>query len=230
MKNITYIDAHTHHIKNNDKNLSLYVLGLEENVPKDTPFCLGLHPWDTTKITLEEWIQNNELKLQILNCWAIGEIGLDNLKVANFENKLSYLEYFFFMAKKTNKPIILHLVKAFPEFIQFLKKNPSFQNIPMMIHAYQGKVEVTQELLSYPIYFSLGPRELSRNQPSDILKEYLYSRLLLETDDSKKNIEEVYQLAEIFFSKSILEIQNKVRENFQLLFPLSKSIFNKIGS
>ncbi len=227
MKFSSYLDCHTHSIPQNSQHLSLYVLALNEKVPRDIEaFCIGLHPWDQTKIYWKDWVAQNEQLFVHPKCWAIGEIGFDNIKTPVFNEKWDYLTYFFTMALNRKKPIVLHLVKATQELYEFLMQNPKFQSIPIIIHAYHGNIEQTKLLLRFPIYFSLGPRELKRKSTTEELKNSILSRLLLETDDSNTAIEEVYQLATQYFSEDLKSIQAKIRSNFQMIFPLSKSLLN----
>ena len=222
-----YYDCHTHTQKLSPNTLSLYVLALNQPIVDLQPFCIGLHPWDCVETSLDLWIKTNEHKFQHPHCWATGEVGIDNIKVANLNNKYVYLNYFFSQALRLQKPIVLHLVKALQEFYDFLHRHPQYHNVPMIIHAYHDNNTLTENLLQYPIYFSLGPRELKRVCKNKYLKEHIFSRLLLETDDSGKDILEIYRLAESYFDKSSSDIQTRVQSNFEYLFPLSKSFFHQ---
>lgn len=223
---LQYVDFHTHNLSQTPEILSIYVLPLNDHNTLNSPFCLGLHPWDLKKESLATWITKNEFLFHHPNCWAVGEIGLDKSKNEVLLNNEDYLIYFFQIAQKFQKPIVLHLVKAIPEFLAFLKHKPQFQQIPIVIHAFHGNLELLKNLLQFNIYFSLGVRELNRVQNNKEYLSQLYSRLLLETDDSINSIQETYQLASQCFEKNLSEIHEKIEHNFKTVFPLNQALFN----
>lgn len=215
-----YFDVHTHQRFASQNTLSIYVPSYGEDIsqlPSNKPFSLGLHPWDTHQIELKLWQKQYEQFYSLDNCWAVGEIGLDLYKNLKFTNH-QYLEYFFSVAKELNRPIVLHIVKTYPELLTFIKNNVNYHFHPKIFHAYHANYEVTLELINFNSYFSLGPRELKRNVSNKNLKSRIFERLLLETDDSNLSIDHSYQLASTFFDVSLKQTAEQVQRNFKTLF------------
>lgn len=222
MNKILYYDCHSHHLNDTpQETLSIYVAPLGFTIPSshsNLPFCLGLHPWDRDKVNFEQWCQQNQKTFASKNCWAIGEVGIDRLKNAQEKFPSDYLKYFFNLAKTYEKPIVLHIVKAHQELLDFLNKHSNFQKIPIIIHAYQANLDLTFALKEHNCYFSLGCRELKRKTTSKEYTKCLWERLLLETDDGDNSIQKCYGFAAQFFNKSLQEVADKVQENFRQLF------------
>ena len=211
----SYIDIHTHHININPSILALYVQPLNNFDPKMNPYCLGLHPWDRTQLTLKEWQIKYDDLLTDPNCVAIGEVGIDLIKQPQLDYQ-EYLSYFFDKANLLNKPIVLHIVKAYQELMTLLDQKKV--KVPIIIHAFNGPNFFLKKYSHQEIYYSLGPRELKKNNKDVNYKKLLLDKVLLETDDSTLTIAECYQKASSYFNIDLTTLHNIVKKNVKKIF------------
>ena len=80
------------------------------------------------------------------------------------------------LSEKNSLPLILHVVKAFPEIIALKKELKPRQ--PWIIHGFRGKPELAKELHRHGFFLSLG----ERHNP-DAAAIIPAERLLLESDE-----------------------------------------------
>jgi TatD DNase family protein len=144
----------------------------------------GIHPIDVLKLVKSDY---EKLESLIFNekCIAVGEIGLDyhydNSK-KNIDAQKESLEIQFNLAKKYNKPVIIHCRDAYDDMITFLKKH---SNIPKgVIHCFSGNLNHAKIFVDLGFYLGIdGPVTYKK---SDVLKEVVknveISKLLIETD------------------------------------------------
>lgn len=222
LNHFTYFDCHTHRFPTpSSDSLSLFVAPmniLQHPFMLESPFCLGVHPWDLPHIDFKKWCLQHQYLYKNSFCWGIGEIGIDHHKNKQLSMPDNYLNYFFDLSIHNKKPVILHLVKAYSDFLSFLHNHKSYESTPMLIHAFHASSEIIEKLLNYNIYFSLGPRELNRKSIDYKKSNLVFDKLLLETDDSNYSIKECYELAAVYFNKSTIDVQQKVKNNFRELF------------
>ena len=161
-----YIDFHTHHIPTRED-----VIAVVEG--RDT---WGIHPWQADC----EFIVP-ELSDKI----AIGECGLDALRGPSMKIQQQVLRQQIVLSEKRSNPLIIHCVKALDQLLSLrLEQHPK---MPWMFHAFRGKPQQLQSLLAAGFYISFGFRY---NEES--LNLCPLERLMLETDDSKRSIVELY--------------------------------------
>ena len=83
------------------------------------------------------------------------------------------LRYHYTLSETLRKPLILHIVKAFPEIIALKKQWRPTQ--PWIIHGFRGKPQLARELLAHGFHLSFGkkynPASLARTPPSRLLHE-----------------------------------------------------------
>jgi TatD DNase family protein len=113
----------------------------------------GLHPYFIKQHakqgfdTLDNYLVNNP------SC-AVGECGLDFfLKDLDKDTQHNYFEAQIALAKKHQKPLILHARGAVDAVFNHLKKADYFN---AMIHSYNGSLQQTKQLLDKGIKFSFG--------------------------------------------------------------------------
>lgn len=206
---MNYYDFHHH--KKNCKS-GIYNLNLFEEIP-DLNFSVGIHPKQITNtITKDfEWLQKISLYQK---CFAIGECGLDSL--IDVDEKLQeevFLKHILW-ANEINKPVIIHCVRRFSELLKFKK----IARTPMIIHGFNKKKTIADELLQHGFYLSFGNALLYNISLQNILKEIPLEKIFLETDASEFNIEALYcKLAEIK-NTSVNSIENKILENLDQIF------------
>ncbi|MBE4951083.1 TatD family hydrolase [Chryseobacterium culicis] len=177
-----FFDFHHHkkYIRNGIYNLA-------KEIPPDFPYSVGIHPNDIDVNNLKEqlsWMRS----MISQNCFAIGECGLDSLVSAdeNLQNE-AFLQQIM-IANEVKKPIIIHCVRKFYEVISFRKKAEQ----PMIIHGFNKKKQIAEDLLAHNFYLSFGKAVLYNLSLQDILKNIPPDKFFLETDNEDFNIEELY--------------------------------------
>ncbi|WP_374460482.1 TatD family hydrolase [Chryseobacterium taeanense] len=199
-----------HHHKKNVRN-GIYNLDFEQ-IPTGSPYSIGIHPKDIDVNAIDKqfsWIQSMIFK----NCFAIGECGLDSF--VDIDPKIQE-EVFLIQIKLANeikKPIIIHCVRKFYEVISCKK----YAEQPMIIHGFNKKQSIAEDLLKNNFYLSFGKAVLYNLSLQNTLKIVPLDKIFLETDNDDFNIEELYtKVAEL---KGIsLEILNKqIAENLETI-------------
>ena len=199
-----------HHHKKNIKN-GIYNLDLAE-IPPDVPYSIGIHPKDIDVNTIDNqfnWLQSTINK----NCFAIGECGLDSF--VEIDQKIQE-KVFLRQIKISNelkKPIIIHCVRKFYEIIS-LKK---YAEQPMIIHGFNKKQSIAEDLLKNNFYLSFGKAVLYNLSLQNTLKITPLDKIFLETDNDDFNIEELYQKVSEIKEISLEKLNEQIRENLETI-------------
>jgi TatD DNase family protein len=154
----------------------------------------GLHPWWVSSQTLDSLNQAlSQLERELPEADAAGELGLDygpklspdarEIQVLAFRRQLE-------LARKFDRPLILHVVGAHREVLDILKGDPP-PPLRTLIHSYSGSQEQVREYLALDCLLSIsGAITRSRHQR---LRQAALSipldRLVLETDCPDQPIE-----------------------------------------
>ena len=148
---------------------------------------------------------------------AIGECGLDRNIALPMELQISIFQKQIEIAETLQKPLVIHCVRAFDEIIT-LKKNTQ-ASTPWIIHGFNKKLEVFQQLIQHNFYFSFGAAILSDRSPTTQAIEIAPNdRFLLETDDrSDITIEQIYSRAAALRQTSIETLQTQLAETYHQL-------------
>ncbi len=246
------IDTHCHlehftpddleQVINNAKNCGLKIM-LSSGVNPDTNRktleiakkydivkpALGVYP-GLNDINIDEeidFIEKNKDKII-----AIGEIGLDYTegKEEHLRQQILIFQKLIGLAKKMNKPVIVHSRKAEEDAINVLE---SSAHKKVLLHCFSGKKRLVKKASDLGYYFSI-PTNVVRAQNFQIMaKEVNINQLFCETDSpylspfkDKRNepafvIESYKKIAELK-GISLEEVINNVWVNFQKLFSYKK--------
>lgn len=193
-------DIHTHSNILDESVLPVknLILGVDDlKYKSNSLYSLGFHPWYLTpELFQHDW---DTLKEQLLrqDVFALGECGLDKLRGPELGFQIEVLEAQLHLADTIGKPVIIHSVKAFNELIQVLKVNRPA--VPIVIHGFNNKLEIAQQLNRYGCRFSLGAALLKpRSNAEKVAAFFPVEQLFLETDDKVLDIRLLYRrLAEI---------------------------------
>lgn len=178
-------------------------------------FSVGIHPWYIVPENLQIDLDAIESNIQLQNCLAVGECGLDKRIETDLEfQKKVFIEQIK-IAEKYNKPLILHCVAAYQEAIQ-IKKDLKVQ-VPMVIHGFSKNYQVAKSLIDNGFYLSFGKYLLRNPELSDVFKQIPPERIFLETDMIEETIDLVYQKAQ---SAVDFDINQVVQNNFKRVFNL----------
>jgi TatD DNase family protein len=148
-------------------------------------FAVGLHPLDVhkwTEATSAEILAKASSDPRVV---AIGEIGLDYYKAENKELQKKVLEAQLLIAKKLDKPVIIHCREAAEQLRGFLTNFwEQHGPVPGVMHCWGGNPEETQWFLDLGFYISFSGIVTFKN--AVIVKESAKivpnNRLLIETD------------------------------------------------
>ena len=187
------IDFHTHNPDPSAINFSIEKL---DHIDTSHYFFLGIHPWDIDqtqiddqKDLLDHMVKKNH---QHKNFLGLGEFGLDrNIKIS-MDRQQDLFNYHLELAKKFNiKLLVLHNVKTYSDSLELLIKSGYTGKI--ILHDYYKNLNIFKQYNShFETFISLGERGLN----SKYLNDYPLSSILLETDDSNKSINSIYELAQ----------------------------------
>ncbi len=201
-------DFHHH---NRENTYGIYNLEPKEIVT-EKKISVGIHPKDIDENWEENFEKIKEISL-LPNCVAIGECGLDGLISVNENLQKEVFEKHILWANQINKPVIIHCVKRFSEIIPFQK----IAEIPLVIHGFNKKKTIADEMLKHGFYLSFGKSVLHSLSLQSILKEFPLEKMFLETDDANFNIEELYQKTAEIKGISIENLHNKILKNLESL-------------
>ena len=160
-----------------DRSTNEEVLKISK-VYKEILPSLGIHPEYASSYEKQDikYIEKNIDKII-----AIGEIGLDY----HYENYNKDLQKELFrlqldLAKKYNKPVIVHTRDATEDTINILKKYPSLKGI---IHCFTGSIETARiyEKLGYKIGIG-GVLTFKNSKLYRVIEELSIDTIVLETD------------------------------------------------
>lgn len=128
------------------------------------PYGLGIHPWFCEQDIslglnqLESVLDKHKNESGLV---AIGECGLDKLRMKNREAQYVALNAQLVLAKEYDLPVILHVVKAHNEMIELLKQHA----LPKkgVIHGFYGSIETANEYIKLGYKLGIGGLILNQN-------------------------------------------------------------------
>jgi TatD DNase family protein len=211
-----FFNCHTHKYTNTP-NLVELVNQYPEEFDDAIPFySVGIHPWYIDENRIELDLQVIENKLQIPNCLALGECGLDKRIKIPLELQQRVFEKQLLLAQEQKKPVVIHCVAAFQEVIAIQKRLKI--SVPMLIHGFSKNIQVAQELIDNGFYISFGKYLLRNPELESVFLSIPKERFFLETDTIEESIEEVYALAAKYKKWNLEDLQEQIKSNFTTVF------------
>lgn len=210
-----YIDIHTHSLLKEEGVLKIQNIYLADDVLPKSYFSLGLHPWDIGKKELDVTTElNNNLGNSKL--LAIGEIGLDKNIDVSISDQLVYLKEQLIVSEQNDLPVLLHVVKFFNEIIELKTKYSK----PWIIHGFNKKVELANQLIGKGFYLSFGASVMHENNNlADVLRSIDISKVFIETDDQEDyGIKEIYKRISEIKKITLEELKEQIELNFKRVF------------
>lgn len=215
-----FINLHTHQFLNLSDVIAVvnqYPWEFNNSIPN---YSIGIHPWYIDETRLEIDLKTISEKLQLSDCLALGECGLDKRIETPMELQTVVFKRQLELVKQTDKPIILHCVAAFEEVIA-IKKELKVEN-PMIIHGFSKNKQVANSLLKNGFSLSFGKYLLrSRNIGTELEKVFKFApenKILLETDTVEESIYEVYEKAAVIRGISVEKMKAIVFQNYSNIF------------
>jgi TatD DNase family protein len=226
-ENKIFINIHGHRQANNIQEWVMTNLMARDYPPDDIEngyYSVGFHPYNVGKVDLEETLNKVRLSTENPNVLAIGEIGLDKTIKAPLEEQMVVFERQVDIAEMTELPVILHVVRAFNEMVEFMQAhNPS---VPMIIHGYNGSREMAEQLVRAGFLISFG--EAIAGEHSRIVEALLsvpVEKLFLETDEGGLDIREIYHIAAEVKGVSLDHLRIQIFENARSYLPRFAALF-----
>lgn len=144
--------------------------------------AIGIHPENADEYNedVEKFIIENLKDPKVV---AIGEIGLDYYWKENpsKEVQMDVLKKQYDIARRYDKPVILHVRDAYEDMLPYLNEN---SDVKAVLHSYSGSAEIARQLIPKGYFFGIGGVVTFKN--SRVLKEALneipLDRILVETD------------------------------------------------
>lgn len=211
-----FFNLHTHKSSNNPTTLELvnqYPWEFDAAIPN---YSIGIHPWYINESRLESDLKIIEEKLQLKQCLALGECGLDKRIEIPMELQIAVFEKQIALAEKYQKPLVLHLVAAFDELIAI--KNRLQISVPIIIHGFSKNQQVAKQLIDNGLYLSFGKYLLRNPELELVFQSIPNDRFFLETDTIEETLQEVYILAAKYKNIPIEDLKEIVNSNFNSVF------------
>lgn len=210
-----FFDVHTHTFSK-DKNVFSIVNTYPNSLSFTQPFSIAMHPWFLKRDKIEEELVLVENKLQNKNCFALGECGLDKLIAVDFELQKEVFKKQIQLSEKYKKPLIIHCVKAHQEIIE-IKKEVNPKQV-WILHGFNKNKQLAESLLKNGIILSFGSAIIKNKKLQEVFLELPISTILLETDASELEIQEIYQKASEIKKSSLTDLQAAIYQNFKRIF------------
>ncbi len=144
--------------------------------------CFGIHPWFLDSLS-DQWKKKLEHYLSSYPS-GVGETGIDFMdKSLDRDRQIDVFEYHLMLAREMERPINIHIRKAWDAFIRILKKMGKLK-VPGLIHSYSGSTDLIPIFEAHGLYISFSG---SVTQPGakkvvNALKTVSRQRFVLETD------------------------------------------------
>jgi TatD DNase family protein len=144
--------------------------------------CYGIHPWFLESLS-DNWQQVLMDRVAAEPC-GIGETGLDFMdRHADRDRQLTVFAVHLSLARDLERPINIHIRKAWDPFVRMLKKNGPLKT-PGLVHSFSGSAELVNMLARYNLYISFSG-SVTRPRAKKVVKALnavSMDRILLETD------------------------------------------------
>ena len=213
--NKIFINIHGHRQANNIQEWVMMNLMAKDYPPEDIEngfYSVGFHPYNVGKVDEEDTINKVRLSTENPNVFAVGEIGLDKSIEAPMDQQMRIFESQVEIAEYTDLPVILHVVRAFNEVVEFMMVHQPV--IPMIIHGYNGSAQMAETLIKAGFLLSFG--EAIARDHSKIVESLVMvpvEKLFLETDEGDLDIREIYHFAAEVKGISMDHLRVQIFEN-----------------
>jgi TatD DNase family protein len=185
---------------------------------------VGFHPYNVGRVEEEQTLNKVRLATENPNVLAIGEIGLDKSIEAPLDDQKRIFKRQVEIAEFADLPVILHVVRAFNEMIDFM--NTHKPSVPMIIHGYNGNREMVERLVKTGFLISFG--EAIARDHSKIVEALLsvpVEKLFLETDEGDLDIREIYFAASEIIGIPLDRLRVRIAENAKAHLPRFAELF-----
>lgn len=144
--------------------------------------CFGIHPWFLDTLT-PDWVENLASWLEKTPS-GIGETGLDFMIAgADREFQIRVFTTHLELANDLNRPMNIHIRKAWDPFIHILKKNGPLK-AGGLVHSFSGSADLVKVLEKFNLHISFSGAVTRPNAKKIVraLNTVSLDRILFETD------------------------------------------------
>ncbi|SDT86813.1 TatD family hydrolase [Desulfobacula phenolica] len=144
--------------------------------------CFGIHPW-FVKARSKQWKERLEQYL-LAYLSGIGETGLDFTdKTVDRDEQIKVFEHHLALARELERPITIHIRKAWDDFIHILKKHGKLK-VPGLIHSYSGSADMIPFFETHGLFISFSGSVTNPGAKKVVaaLKRVSKNRFVIETD------------------------------------------------
>lgn len=217
-----------------DYKTSKEVIELAERYDKGVYATIAIHPHnvDKEKFDIDKFKELTESRKVV----AIGECGLDYMFCENDE-KIQELQKKVFiqhleLARETNKPVIIHSRRLFPEILEIIKKlRITDYELHGVLHCYMGRWSYAEEYLKLGFYLSFTGLICYARDYDKVIINCPLDRIMVETDapylspykekrstslDVKKVAQKIAEIKEVSFKKVADQTTKNTKELFNL--------------
>ena len=207
-----YINIHTHKEHDGEVAIVSWRIGAEPK-PATKFLSAGIHPWDAE--VLYPTLEALAAELEVVDCVAIGEIGLDKACNIPYEIQRKVFARQMEIASRRGVPIIIHCVRAQTEVVAELQKHPTRG---VIFHGFIGSKEQAKELVQRGYYLSFGFGVLRSPKTMEALRDVPLDNLFLESDTADSPIEELYHKVAKVKNIDIEILKKTIWDNYTKLF------------
>ena len=173
------------------------------------PQGVGVHPW---RVLCDELPSREEFATADL----VGEIGLDFACDVEHSKQEEVFRAQLSIAEELQKPVVLHCVRAFEPTMKILSE---YNLRAVIFHGFIGSAQQAERAIKKGYFLSFGANTSRSPKTIEALRNTPLHKIFVESDESKKNIEEIYsEIATLkgckqgLLEQAILENYNKVFE------------------
>jgi len=212
-----FIDIHTHAARSGNDTITVQNIFPGEGFAAFNGrnfYSVGLHPWHIGGINEDnEALQMVESALEFDHVIFVGEAGLDKIKENDFAEQQRVFEAQAFMAEEYQYPLVIHCVKAYSEVMELRKKMKPV--MPWIMHAYNGSLELTLQMVEMGFLFSFG--EILFHENAKAIESFRFlpvNKIFFETDEADTAVETIYRKGAELKQLSMEELKYIVWKNF----------------
>lgn len=219
-----FTDAHCHN-RNYSGGGIIRIINLPDgacDIPSgrggDVIFSAGIHPWNTTADSdCGVLISDLRHTLEKADCAAVGECGLDTLKGAPMPVQKKIFEYAAELSFELGMPMIIHCVRAWNDILSIHRKMSGGRKLPpWVIHGFRGNEKLAEDLISKGFVLSFGAPLMKNEMP--FFAKLEDSSFLIETDDSKLDIRDIFSAAAHIRGTDVLTLKKTTFNTFRKIF------------
>ena len=201
-KGMILTDIHTHNTERQGR--SIYNSGA--HYLSEIHISMGIHPWKISEAWREELLSIAE-SAKADNVVAIGECGIDKLKsTVSTELQEKVFKAHIELSEKLHKPLIIHCVKAYDRILALHRENKPAQ--AWIIHGFRGKPNLARQLIRAGLHLSFG-----EHFNADSVAAVPDEKILIESDESIKSIQEIYNAIAAARGTAIEELAMQTEKN-----------------